>query len=76
MDTNVTLQCVFDLLADTGLHYRVSWYINDNLILEETLAENVSASVLREDQLTALSYNDTVGCIISFGSFVVVAVPL
>lgn len=62
MDTNITLQCVFDLLADAELQYQVSWYINDGLIMEETLAENISVGVLREDQLTTLSYSDSVCC--------------
>ena len=66
MDTNITLQCVFDLLADAELQYQVSWYINDGLIMEETLAENISVGVLHEDQLTTLSYSDSVCCISFF----------
>ena len=67
VDTNVTLECAFDLLDDSELQYHVSWYLNNGLVFEETLAQNVSVGVLREDQLTTLSYNDIVGCTVFLG---------
>ena len=59
-NANISLECSFDSLGDDDLQYQVTWYLNDGVIFEETLTQDVYISILQEDQLTALSYNDTV----------------